>query len=120
MPVLGLIQLNWRGQDVPIEKGGKVKLGGIMQKPVVTGQTVDPASEYEGSEINAVTKMSTGMDVVALFASGQGPLVIKCDTGQTYSWPDAFLGVLAEFTAGDGGKIPLKFHGGTPTQVIAQ
>jgi hypothetical protein len=115
---LGLISLAWRGQPLPIEKGGKVKIGGLMQKNVITGQQVDYANEMEASEVTANMKMDSTTLLLSIWAPGDGELQVTCDTGQSYVWPDAFLANRPEFTAGDGGKVPLKFSGGIPLELI--
>jgi len=116
---LGLITLNWRGQDVPVKKGGKVTLGGLKQNPVIVGQQVNFANEFKESTVKCVTDMVPGQSLVGLFAPGQGPVIIECDTGQTYSWPDMFLTDRPGFTAGGGGEIPLEFAGGAPIELLA-
>lgn len=116
--VLGLLELNWRGQKIDIEKGAKVKLGGLQQKPVITGKQVDHADEFMQSEVTATAKLKAGDSLLAIWAPGAGELIAKCDTGQTYSWPDAFLTNRPEFTAGEGGKVPLAWAAGEPVELV--
>jgi hypothetical protein len=115
---LGLIALTWRGQALSIEKGGKVKLGGLMQKEVITGQQVNYCNEMVASEVTANMKMDANTVLLGIWAPGQGELQVICDTGQSYVWGDAFLTNMPEFTAGDGGKVPLKFGGGAPLELV--
>ena len=115
---LGLISVIWRGQKITVEKGGTVTLGGLLQKEIITGQQVDYADEFHSSEIDVTARIKRGTSVLALFAGGQGELQVQCDTGQTYTWPDAFIADQAKFTAGDGGKLKIKWKAGSPTEVL--
>ncbi len=115
---LGLINVIWRGQKLSIEKGGTVKLGGLLQKKVITGQQVDYANEMTASEVNVTARVQRGTSIIALFAPGQGELQVECDTGQTYTWPDAFIADQPSFTAGDGGKLKVKWEAGAATEVL--
>jgi hypothetical protein len=116
--VLGLITVTFMGTKIDVEKGGTAKLGGLMQKGLVVGQQVDYVNEFDMSEINVTTRLRRGDSLIALFASGQGELQVLCDTGQTYVWPDAFVANLPEFTAGDGGKVKIKWNAGSPTELL--
>jgi hypothetical protein len=116
--VLGLLQVVWNGTQIKVEKGSKVKLGGLVQKGVVTGSQVDFATEFEMSEVTATTVMQKGTALLGLFTPGQGELQVLCDTGQTYAFGDAFLANRPEFTGGDGGKVPLKWNASNPVELV--
>ncbi len=116
---LGLVSIIWRGAKIKIEgNDAQATLGGLVQKRVITGQQVDYANEMEASEVTATTVVERGASIMALYAPGQGELQVQCDTGQTYTWPDAFLEDPAKFSAGKGGKLKLKWAAGTPTEVL--
>lgn len=116
---LGLVSIIWRGAKIKIEQNdAQVTLGGLTQKPVITGQQVDYANEMELSEVTATTVVERGGSILTLYAPGQGELQVQCDTGQTYAWPDAFLSNPAKFAAGKGGKLKLHWSAGTPTEVL--
>jgi hypothetical protein len=115
--VLGLVQVSWRGTPVPIEKGAKLKLGGLQQKPVITGQQVNYETEYEASEITVTTTLRRGDSLLTLYAPGQGALIVTCDTGQTYSWDDAFLAKRPELSDG-GGKSQLMWNAGEASELL--
>lgn len=116
--VLGIIDIVWRGRNIPVEKGARLRLGGIQNAPVTFGRKVGRAQEFVGSEITATTNLERGQSLGSLLDPGEGELQVLCDTGQTYSWSDAFLGERPEATGGEGGKIELKWHGGEPDEVI--
>ncbi|MGN6777571.1 phage tail tube protein [Rhizobium sp.] len=120
MQTLGIIDIVWRGTNIPVEKGAKLRLGGIKNNSVTYGRKVGRAEEYQGSEITATTNLEKGQSLTNLLDPGEGELQVKCDTGQTYVWEDAFLdGDRPEATGGEGGKIELKWAGGTPEEILA-
>lgn len=115
---LGIIDIVWKGRNVPVEKGAKLKLGGIKNNPVVYGRKVGRAGEYEASTIEAVTAYERGQSVKTLYTEEEGELQVLCDTGQTFVWPDAFLTDNRELTGGEGGKISLKWAGGDYEEIV--
>lgn len=117
--VLGIIDIVWKGRNIPVEKGAKLKLGGIANKGVVYGRKVGRAQEFMASEIEAVTALERGQRVSELYTKEEGELQVVCDTGQTYVFPDAFLTDLRELTGGEGGKVPLKWMGGDFEEVLS-
>lgn len=110
--VLGIVDILWQGRNIPVEKGAKLKLGGITNNAVVYGQRVGRAQEFKGSEVEAVTALERGQKFKELYGVGAGELQVQCDTGQTFTFPDAFLTDQRELTGGEGGKIPLKWSAG--------
>lgn len=110
--VLGIVDIVWQGRNIPVEKGAKLKLGGIKNNAVVYGRKVGRAQEFAPSEIEATTVLERGQKVKELYGVGEGELQVQCDTGQTYTFPDAFLTDQREMTGGEGGKVPLKWSAG--------
>lgn len=119
--VLGIVDIIWLGQSIPVEKGSKLRLGGMKNNPVTFGREVGRAQEFQGSEISAKTHLKKGQRFGDLFnAETEGELVVICDTGQTYSFADAFLSDdRPEMTAGEGGAIELKWAAGDYQEVLA-
>lgn len=115
---LGLISVIWRGANVPVEKGGKVTLGGLQQKEVIVGQQVDYANEMVASQVQATSRLKRGDSLLSLYAPGTGELQVQCDTGQTYLWPAAFLSTMPTFTGSDGGKLNLEWRAGAPEELL--
>ncbi len=118
MQVLGIVDIVWQGRNIPVEKGGKVKLGGIANKAVAYGQKVGRSQEFMASEIEVKTPLEKGQRVKDLYQVGEGELQVHCDTGQIYSFPDAFLIDLREFEGGEGGKVPLKWSAGHYEEIL--
>jgi hypothetical protein len=116
---LGILDASWRQEALDPEKGGKVKVGGIKNNLVKTGRRVGRAQEFEESEITMSIPLERARQLKKLFDAGEGELIVKCDTGQTYTWPDAFLVNRPEFTGGEGGKVELKWNAGEPEELVS-
>lgn len=116
--VLGIIDIVWRGRNIPVEKGAKIRIGGIKNNAVTYGRKVGRAQEYQGSEVTATTNLEKGQRLTNLLDPGEGELQVICDTGQTFVMKDAFLdGDRPEATGGEGGKIELKWAASTPEEI---
>ncbi len=115
---LGLVDITWRGQQLDIEKGAKIKVGGLKQNAMPVQRKTKYAQEYEVSEITATIPVSRGMDVLAVFASGSGELQCNCDTGQSFIFADAFVTNRPEMTAGEGGKMEIHWSAGVPEVLL--
>lgn len=116
---LGIMDITWRGQKLDIEKGGKLKLGGMKNTPVMTGRKVHRAEEFEAGEATVTTVLARGRRILDLWGSTrEGELIVVCDTGQTYAVPDAFLTNRPEMTGGEGGKIEMKWAFGEVEEMI--
>lgn len=116
--VLGIVDIVWQGRNIPVEKGAKLKLGGIANAPVVYGRKVGRAQEFKPSEIEATTTLERGQHFKQLYQVGEGELQVQCDTGQIYTFPDAFLTDQREMTGGEGGKVPLKWSAGDYEEIV--
>jgi hypothetical protein len=115
---LGIVDLVWRGTRIPVEKGAKIKIGGVQNNPVVFGRQVGRAQEWMATEVTATTHLARGQRFKDLYETGEGELQVICDTGQTYVIADAFLTERPEITSGEGGKIEMKWMGGEPEELV--
>ena len=119
MQTLGIVDIYWRGRNIPVEKGAKLKLCGIKNNVVTYGRGVARAQEFQGSEITATTNLERGQSLLDLLDPGEDELQVICDTGQSFIWHDAFLeGDRPDATGGEGGKIELKWAAGEPEEII--
>ncbi|PCI03848.1 MAG: hypothetical protein COB78_05695 [Hyphomicrobiales bacterium] len=119
MQVLGIIDIVWRGRNIPVEKGSKMRLGGIMNNPVTYGRKVARAQEFQGSEVTVKTHLERGQRWGNTWDSSEGELQVICDTGQSYIFGDAFLsGDIPDITGGDGGDIELKWSASAAIEIL--
>lgn len=117
--VLGIVDIVWRGRNIPVEKGAKIKVGGIKNNAVSYGRKAGRAQEFEVSEVMATTNLEAGQRWGNLWDPSEGELQVVCDTGQTFVFGDAFLTDIPEITGGEGGKIELKWSGSAPEEILA-
>lgn len=119
MQVLGIVDIVWRGVNIPVENGATLRIGGMMNTPVTYGRKVGRAQQFQGSEVKATTNLERNQRLKDLLSEGEGSLQVVCDTNQTFTWDDAFLsGDRPTATGGEGGKIELTWSGGEPEEVI--
>lgn len=118
--VLGVVDILWRGVNIPVEAGASYKPAGMMQKPVTYGRRVGNAQEFAAGQCTAVTNLEQGQSLGELLARGEGELQVKCDTGQTFVHPDAFYsGDIPTVTGNEGGKISLQWAFGEGEEILA-
>lgn len=115
---LGVVDLYWRGRRIKVEKGAKLKLGGMKNIPVLTARGVDRAEEFAASEIEAVTVFERGQKLEDIYTTEEDELQVHCDTRQIYVFKDAFFTERPEITGGEGGKVPMKWQAGEPEEII--
>lgn len=117
--VLGVIQIFWRGEEIPVETGATYKPSGMSQKPVTYGRRVGNSQEFMAGECKATTNLEAGQSLGDLLTRGEYELQVICDTGQTFVHPDAFLsGDLPDLTGGEGGKIELVWSFGEGEEIL--
>lgn len=119
MQVLGIVDIVWKGVNVPVEKGAKLRLSGIKNNAVTFGRRLGRAGEFQGSEITAKTHLKKGQSWSEIYGEGEGELQVHCDTGQIYTFPEAFLvDDIPSLTGGEGGSIELKWAGDVWEELI--
>jgi hypothetical protein len=104
---LGVIDIVWNGRKIDVEKGATFKPGGMKNNVVTAGRRLYRAEEFMPGEVKGTTVLQRGQSFKALYTTGEGELQVVCDTGQSFTWPNAFLTELITGTGGEGGKIEL-------------
>lgn len=115
---LGIIDFYWGGIKLDAEPGGEVTLGGVRNKPVIYGRRVAYASEMTQSEVSVTVPVEQGKSVLALIGTGPAEMQAHCDTGQVFTWNDAFLEGAPSFSGHEGGKLKLKLVAGEPQELM--
>ncbi len=114
---VGIIDLWWRGRQIPVEKGAKVKLGGIQNKTVVYGRGAARSQEFVQSHVECTTILLRGQKASEVYTEQEGELQIQLDTGQTVVAQAAWLTDRNDITGGEGGKITLKWEFGAYEEI---
>lgn len=117
--VIGIVDIIWRGRNIPVEAGASLRIGGIKNNAITYGRKVARAQEYQGSEITATTHIEKGQRWGDLWSPEEGELQLICDTGQTFVFSDAFLvdDIPSIASGSDGGKVELKWAASTPEEL---
>lgn len=119
MQTLGIVDIVWRGLNIEVEKGSKIRLPGLKNNAVTFGRRVGRAAEYAGGEVTATTHLKRGQRLSDIYTSEEGELQVICDTGQTITCPDAFMmDDIPEATGGEGGKLELKWGFGDYEEIV--
>jgi lipopolysaccharide export LptBFGC system permease protein LptF len=111
MQLLGRASIKYNGKLLRTEKGAKINTGGVKRKgqegDTVLGFSEETAIPFVECEV-AVAKGDSLLDLNKVTAA---TITFEADTGQTWILKDAWLTDPTEATAGDGGKVKLKFEG---------
>lgn len=114
---VGIIDLVWRGKRISVEKGAKVKLGGIQNKTVEYGRGAARSQEFVASTVECTTILLKGQKASDLYTTEEGELQVQMDTGQTIVAYAAWMTDRPDVTGGEGGKVPLKWAFGDYEEV---
>ncbi|OUI86138.1 hypothetical protein HK19_06065, partial [Acetobacter persici] len=71
--------------------GSTIKLPGYKNNTQVTGSTVQRYQSFAAGEVKATPVLKKGMKLSTFTADDEGELQVKCDTGQAFVLPDAFI-----------------------------
>ena len=115
---VGIIDAIFNGVKIPLEKGATFNPGGLKNNPVIVGRQVHRSQEMTASMLKGTTVLRRGQKLSSLIPKDEGELQVKCDTGQTFTVPDAFLQNIPDVTGGEGGKIQLEFAGSEATELF--
>jgi hypothetical protein len=111
MQVLGRATIKYNGNTLLTDKGAKLNMGGVERK-AVEGDTVHGyAEEVKAPFIDCNISLRRGASLQAIVDITDATVTFEADTGQVYTLTNAWSSVPPEITAGDGGKVPVKFYG---------
>jgi hypothetical protein len=108
---LGRATIKYDGKALRTEKGAKINTGGVSRKVIEGDQVHGYAEETKAPFVECEVNLAKGDSLVDLNKITAATVTFEADTGQTWVLKDAWLEEPVEATAGDGGKIKLKFVG---------
>ena len=109
---LGKAFIKWDGKLLESMPDAKLSLGGVERAPVIGANAVHGFSEkIKESTLECEISMSAETRLAELNAIQDATITFEADVGQTYIMRNAFLTEPPTVTAGDGGKVTLKFAG---------
>lgn len=107
--VLGRATVKVDGDVLLIDNGAKFNLGGVTRK-IVKGTEVHGFAEESVEPSIEVVATVNGKTSLARWGKIENATVtFEADTGQIWSLANAWLEAPPEVTAGEGGKVTLKF-----------
>ncbi len=116
---LGVVDIVWKGTKLSPEKGASFKFGGLQNTPVIAGRQVHRAEEMQACEVKATIPLTKDLDLDALLDRTEGELQFVCDTGQTFTMPEAFITGKPTVTGGEGGKMEFTWSAGEYEETTA-
>jgi hypothetical protein len=93
------------------DKGAKLNLGGVNRKEVVGDQVHGYAEEAVAPFVDCVVSVTVNTSLEDIMAVTNATVTYEADTGQVWVLKNAWSSVPPEITAGEGGKVPVKFIG---------
>lgn len=109
--VLGRATIKYDGKALRSDKGAKINVGGVSRKVIEGDQVHGFAEETKAPFIECEVNLAKGESLVELGKITDATVTFEADTGQTWVLKDAWVEDPPEATAGDGGKVKLKFVG---------
>lgn len=109
--VLGRATVKSNGKALLTDKGAKLNLGGVTRKEIVGESVHGFAEEATAPFIDCVISVSKDTDLDEIKNITNATVTYEADTGQVWVMKEAWSSVPPEITAGDGGKVPVKFFG---------
>jgi len=100
--------------------GAKLDLGGRARASVVGDNAIHGYSEtLKPSMLECEISLAQGYSLEQLRNLTGATVTYEADTGQTYVMRDAFVTETLSVTAGEGGKVALKFEGQPAEEMLA-
>lgn len=109
--LLGRATIKYDGKLLRTEKGAKFNTGGVTRKGQAGDVVLGYAEETAIPSLECEVAIARGDSLLELNNITDATVTFEADTGQTWILKDAWLVDPAEATAGDGGKVKLKFEG---------
>ena len=117
MQTIGIIDIIWRGQQLPVEKGSTIMLGGMKNNPIIYGRGLAYSRENTASKIKCSIVLAKGQRVDDLYYMDEDELQVKTDINSTYVFPRAILVNRPELN--DSGKFNMEWDAGVYEEVSA-
>jgi hypothetical protein len=116
---VGILDIYWNGAKIEAEKGATLKLSGYKNNAVNAGRKTHRAQEWMAGEAKCTTVLRAGDALTAYLPGAEGELQVKCDTGQVYTSPDAFIVDVPTVTGGEGGKVQITWNFSTYEELVS-
>jgi len=116
---LGIISLAWGSTKIQVDtKSSSFKRGGLVSTAVVAGTQITQSQMTVAPEVTASFPLLKGQSLDDIKALAGQPLVVYCDTGQTYTLNGAFLVGDPMVKGGSGSNVSCKWSGQPALEVV--
>lgn len=115
---LGILKIWWQGQQYACQQGSSLKLPGMKNTTIVAGYSAHRAQSFSPAEIKATPLLLKGMTMAEFTPGSEGELQVQADTGQTWTFPDAYI-LDAPSVSDGGGKMPVTWNASTSTETTS-
>jgi len=109
--LLGRATIKYDGKVLLTDKGAKLNTGGVDRKGQAGDVVHGYSEEVKIPSLDCVISVTKDTSLLDLNKITNATVTFEADTGQTWILKDAWLTTPTEVTAGEGGKVPLKFEG---------
>src|SRR6185437_12166757 len=117
--MLGIIKASFLGVEIPLREGSTFDLGGVVNTAQVVGTRVVNSQKMVPSEAKLKVSLEQGTVITDLFPAGAtGELQIRCDSGQTFVWENAFRTDKLSVSSGENSNVDVTMAGGTPLELV--
>lgn len=114
---IGIVDITWKGLNLPVEVGSEFTPGGIANEAVPYGRGVMRSQKFEPSQISATILLAKGTRYDDIVTQGEDVLVVRADTGAIYTFPEAFI--VGRPKVGSQGKVAIEWQAGAYEEVMA-
>lgn len=110
MKIFGKAQVTYDGNQLRIDKGASLDLGGTQRNEVVGVEVEGYAEEAKPAMVECEAFVDANFDLDAVAAADDVTVLFTMDTGQRYVLAHAWLQNTPKASAASqGGKVPLTF-----------
>ncbi len=106
---LGVVKVALDGEPLDIAPGAKFTPHGFSRSVVEGDLSIGFAQKREPAMVECEINFSTATNLRRLADTDNATIAFETDTGQSFVMRNAWLEALPAVTAGQGGKVPLKF-----------
>ena len=119
MAIVGIVKAFFLGEEIPLLPGSTMDRGGLINKPVVVGQTIQRSRMMKESVATLKVAYGNGISLDKLLPRDvEGEFQYETDTGQTFLVASAFVSESEKISDGGNGA-DVTIAGGTATEVLS-
>ncbi|MBY4640286.1 phage tail tube protein [Gluconacetobacter entanii] len=115
---VGIFTVWWKGLKIEMKTGSTLRLPGNQNKTETAGGTGFRYQQYQVGQFKGTAILPKGTSLAAFQPDVEDELQVMADTGQQWSFPDAYL-LDAPDLADNGGNMPLTWNMNTYKELLS-